>query len=269
MKLCMMTYTMARQGYKVEDFIRTAVDCGLKGIDWVTTYGRGPEELRKMSEDAGLEIACHTFFLGKFVAGEANWLDEAKRSVHDAVVLGAPVVMIPTPPRRETVDRNAYRREWIDALKQIAPLTDDAGIVLTVENFPGKYSPFVTADDFFEAQKEIPQLRLTYDNGNSASGEDPAVSFGACADYVAHAHFKDWDIIDSPAEGFREMLDGRYYRSALIGEGNVDTAACWKAMTEYGYRGYINIEYENNKYPADKAVRKAIEYLNSLDGRPD
>ncbi len=265
MKLCMMTYTMALQKFGVEDFIKTAVECELEGIDWITTYGRDPKELRKMSEDAGLEVAAHTFFLRKFIVREDGWLDDAKQSVQDAVDLGAPLVMIPTCPRNDTTDRDAYRREWIEALQQITKLTDDAGIILTVENFPGKYSPFVTAADFLEAQKEIPQLRLTYDNGNASSGESPVESFKKCADYVVHAHFKDWDIVDQPEEGFRKMLDGRYYRAALIGEGDVDTKGCWQIMKESGYTGYINIEYENKKYPADQAIKKVTEYLRNIN----
>jgi len=143
-------------------------------------------------------------------------------------------------------------------------LTEDAGLLLTIENFSGKFSPFITSDDFFEAQREIPQLRLTYDNGNAACGENPVDSFKKCADYVVHAHFKDWDVINHQEEGFREMSDGRYYRPALIEEGNLDTAACWKAMKNYGYKDYVNIEYENNKYPADKAIKKVTEYLKIL-----
>lgn len=260
-----MTYTMARQGtYQVEDFIKTAVECGLEGIDWISTYGRDPKELKKMSDDAGLEVACHTFFLRGFTKHEEGWLDGAKQSIQDAVTLGAPVVMIPPGARVNETDRNETRKAWISALKQVAPLTDDAGLILTVENFPGKFSPFVTSSDFFQAQKEIPQLKLTYDNGNAASGEDPVESFKKCADYVVHAHFKDWDITDHPEEGYREMQDGKYYRAALIGEGNIDTKGCWKAMREYGYKGFINIEYENNLYPADQAIKKVAEYLRSF-----
>jgi len=103
---------MARQGYGVEDFIKTAVDCGLDGIDWVTTYGRNPKELKKMSDDAGLQVAAHTFSLQKFVRNENGWIDEAKKSIQDAVDLVAPIVMIPTPPRADTTDRLADRREW-------------------------------------------------------------------------------------------------------------------------------------------------------------
>ena len=134
-----------------------------------------------------------------------------------------------------------------------------------MENFPGKHSAFVTAADFFEAQKEIPQLRLTFDNGNAASGEDPVESFNQCRDFVVHAHFKDWDIRSTPAEGCRQMLDGSYYRPALIGKGNVNTIGCWKAMKQSGYNGYINIEYEENDVSADKAIAKVTAFLRSLE----
>ena len=263
MKLCMMTYTMARQGFGVEDFIKTAIDCKMDGIDWVTTYGRDPKELKNMSHDAGLEIACHTFMADKFLAGENAWLDDIKQSIEDAVVLGAPIVMIPTCSKPD-MDRDAFRDMWIEGLKQIAPLTDDAGLILTVENFPGKLSGFVTADDFFKTKAEVPQLKLTYDDGNASTGEEPIESFKRCADDVVHAHFKDWNISDTPKEGYYQMLNGKYFKSALISQGDVDSAGVWKAMKEYGYKGFINIEYEGNDIKADKATQIAVDYLRSL-----
>jgi len=47
MKLSMMTYTMARQGYDVEDFIKTATDCRLDGIDWVRHMGVIPKNCER------------------------------------------------------------------------------------------------------------------------------------------------------------------------------------------------------------------------------
>ena len=263
MKLCMMTYTMARQGFGVEDFIKTAVDCKMDGIDWITNYGRDPKDLKNMSHDAGLEIACYTFAAGKFLAGEDDWLDEVKQAIEDAVILGAPIVMIPTQ-NSQNIDRDAFRNMWIAGLKQIAPLTDDAGIILTVENFPGKCSAFVTADDYLQAKAEVPQLKLTYDDGNAAGGENPIESFKRCANDVVHAHFKDWKFSQIPQEGYWEMLNGQYFKPALISQGDIDTAGVWKSMKEYGYQGFINIEYEGNDIKADKATQIAVDYLRSL-----
>ena len=263
MKLSMMTYTMGRQGFGVEDFIKTAVDCKLDGIDWYTTYGRPAEEIRKRSADAGLPVVCYIFGLPKLFSGEPDWLDDAKKAIECAVTLGSPAVMIPTGIN-DKISRNEFRKQWIKALIEVAPLADDAGIVLTVENFPGMHSAFVTAADFFEAQKEIPQLRLTFDNGNAAGGEDPVESFKQCREFVVHTHFKDWYIQSTPTEGCRQMLDGSYYRPALIGEGNVNTVGCWKAMKASGYNGYINIEYEGNEIKADAAIAGAAAFLRNL-----
>lgn len=259
----MMTYTMGRQGYEVDDFMNTALKVGLTGIDWVTTHGYDPKELKMRSDDAGLEVACHTFMCDRLLAGDEKWLDQVKQSVEDAVALGASVVMIPTGCNAK-ISRNEFRKFWIDALIEIAPVTDDAGIILTIENFPGSDSAFVTAADYYEAKAAIPQLKLTYDNGNAEYGENTVESFKASAPDVVHAHFKDWDIIDHPEPGYRNSLVGKYFKPALISQGNIDTAGCWNAMRDAGYEGYINIEYEGNKVPADEAIAIAAEYLRSL-----
>ena len=59
------------------------------------------------------------------------------------------------------------------------------------------------------------------------------------------------------------MRDGRYYFPALIGEGDIDSIATLRTLEELEYDGFINIEYENNKYPADEAIRRALDYLRS------
>ena len=88
MKFSMMTYTMMRQpGFTPEDCVRVAQELKMEGIDWVTTYGRDPKELKKMSEDAGLTIAAHTFFVpGATVAEKVS---NAEKSLDDACILGA------------------------------------------------------------------------------------------------------------------------------------------------------------------------------------
>jgi sugar phosphate isomerase/epimerase len=257
----MMSYTMARQGFSVKEIISTAAKLNLTGIDWVTTYGYDPAELRKMSLDAGLEIACYTFFAARLQAGAQDWLDEIKQSIDNAIALGTPIVMIPTGVN-DKMSRKDYLYLWIDALRKIAPLCDQAGIILTVENYPGKDSAFVTAADFLEAKKHIPQLKLTYDDGNAATGEDPLTSIKLCKDDIVHVHFKDWYISDRPAEGYREMLNGKYFKSALIGQGDVPTAACLNALKAINYKGFINIEYESDDIPADQAIAQAVSFLN-------
>ena len=82
-----------------------------------------------------------------------------------------------------------------------------------------------------------------------------------CFQDLVHVHFKDWERSDTPVEGWKHLRDGRYYRAALIGEGVIDSRATLRELEKLGYHGYINIEYENNTYPADAAIKRALEYL--------
>ena len=147
--------------------------------------------------------------------------------MEDAVTLGTDKVMLVTGGAAD-VPRDIQPTQLYPRFQECRHARA-AGLTMTIENFPGADSPFVISSDVLEAIREVPGLKLTYDNGNILmGGEDPAVSFTRCAEHVAHAHFKDWDSMP-PGEG-REGLDGRRYQSALIGEGIVDHKSCLAAM---------------------------------------
>jgi len=269
MKYSMMSYTISRQKdhFDLKRMFKFATELKLDGIDFVTLHDTPARELRKMADDYGLPVVCHTFNVDLNMPSSADRrkaLDECKRGIEAAVTLGAPIIMLPTP-RKKGVDRGISRRNWIAGLCEVAPMAADASLTLTVENFPGAESPFVVATDLLEAVQKVPGLKITYDNGNAATGEDPAASFNACAEHVVHAHFKDWHIRDTEAEGFRRMLDGRFYKPALIGEGDVDHISCLAVMKKRGYDGCINIEYEGDEYDPYTGTTRAVKYLRELE----
>ncbi|MBN2311992.1 MAG: sugar phosphate isomerase/epimerase [Candidatus Hydrogenedentes bacterium] len=269
MKLSMMTYSLARNNAITDpkEMLELTVELGMDGIDFVTLYGHDAKDLRALCDDHGVPVVAHTFFSPDLVADDPatqkKGLDTCKRGIEAAHILGAPVVMIPTPGS-DSLERGALRERWITGLERLAPVATQAGIALTVENFPGARSPFVTAADFEEAKARIPSLKLTYDNGNAAGGEDPVDSLRRTFDDIVHIHFKDWYIRPDAADGYRPMLDGRYFKPALIGEGDIDTAACWNALDRLGYQGHINLEYEGDEYGPREAMRKAVDYLRAL-----
>ena len=272
MKLSIMSYTFSRQGWKkngrfdLEGMCRVARELNIDGADIVTTHGLTPAEIKRVLSDYGIKPACYTFGVDKLnlptVVERATGIDDVKVGVDVAVAIGAPLIMAVTPGK-QGVPRDVSRRQYIRGLQESADFARQAGIGMTIENFPGAGSPFVISSDVLEAFREVPGLKLTYDNGNVLTGgEDPADSFRKCAKYVVHAHFKDWDVVPEP--GGMLGLDGRRYRGALIGEGIVNPRSCLAAMKQAGYKGYINIEYEGNKYPPDEATRRAAIYLHDL-----
>jgi len=268
MKLAMMSYTLARQlgpGEKLDirAMCELTRELDMDAVDLVTTHDNDPHTLRKILDDYGLQVAAYTFYADlnhDSTSARRKGVDQIKRGVETALVLGTTRTMIPTPGK-EGFTREQSRANYIAGLSEGLEFANQAGVTLTVENFPGALSPFVTSDDVLQAVRALPGLMLTFDNGNVLTGgEDPAECFLRTRDYVVHAHFKDWTIVEEGAG--MKGVDGRSYRPALIGEGIVDHASCIQAMADAGYEGYINIEYEGNDYPAAVAVRKAVNYLS-------
>lgn len=271
MKLSMMSYTLARQvkngaQFDIAAMCRLAQELKITAVDMVTLYGHKAADVRKILSDHGLAIACHTFMgggLNKNTVGErSTGVDDVKRGIDDAVTLGCRTVMAVTPGDK-ACPRDISRRNYIRGLQESIALARAAGITMTIENFPGAYTPFAISSDVLEAIREVPGLKLTFDNGNVLiGGENPAVSFKRCAEHIVHAHFKDWTVM--PEGSGTECMSGQWVKAALIGEGIVDQAACLKTMRDCGYKGYVNIEYEGDAYPADQAVRKAAANLRRI-----
>jgi sugar phosphate isomerase/epimerase len=271
MKLSMMSYTMARQAppgdFDIAGMCRFTRELGLEAIDFITTYGADPCEVRKMVDDEGLKVCCYTF--GSDInypdaAARKPGVDAIKRGVEIAAILGADKVMMHIGGKRE-LSREQSRRNGVAGLTEALAAVAGSGITVTIESLGGggPISPFVVSADLLEAVHGAPGLKLTYDNGNIfTGGEDPVAAFKAIAPHVVHAHLKDWYVV-SESEGW-QGLDLRYYKGALVGEGEVDQRGCLAAMKQSGYNGFINIEYEGNDYPADVAMRRAVPYLTEL-----
>lgn len=270
MKFSMMSYTIGR-GKKPGEFDLKAMcdltcELGMEAIDFVGLHGYEPEEVRKTVDEYQLKVCCYTFH-ARFNAPtpeDRKAAEESfKQGVEIAQILGTDKIMLPLPAT-QGLTRQESQRFVLDGLKNTIDVANAAGITTTVENFCGhEHTPICTSDEFLMALAEVPDLRLTYDNGNILTGgEDPAESFAKTSDYIVHAHFKDWQppVKD---EGF-VARDGRNYRGALIGEGIVDQIACLKAMKAAGYSGYINIEYEGARYTPENATRMATKWLQGV-----
>jgi len=266
-----MSYTFSRQGWKkngrfdLEGMCQVARELKIDGADIVTAHDLPPEEIRRVLADFGIAPVCYTFSAAlnfATAAERAAGVDQVKAGVDIAAEIGAPLIMVVTPGK-QGVSRDVSRRQFIQGFQESADFACQAGIGMSIENFPGATSPFVISSDILEAIREMPGLKLTYNNGNVLTGgEDPAVSFTRCAAHTVHAHFKDW-VLAEPGKGM-EGMDGRHYEAALIGGGIVPHRACLAAMKQTGYKGYINIEYEGNKYPPDEATRRAVKCLRDL-----
>ena len=276
MKISMMTYTMARgmkpgEKFDVAGLCRFARELGLEAVDWVSTYGYAPREIRKVTDEYGLRNICHTFFCdlnSPTSDGRAPGRDAFQLGIETALILGAPLVMLPVPGKKEFSREQSFQNVAA-GLKEVIGFADRAGVTVTVENFPSPFSPFIVSADVNRAVAELPQLRITYDNGNvTTGGESAPDGFLRSAPYVVHAHFKDFRVCAETDRGAFRCLDGEFRRAVLVGDGDVDQIGALKAMKKLGYQGHINFEYEGAEYTPREAtiegVRRLREWMASL-----
>ena len=89
---------------KPEAVAAETVKLGMKGIDWTGTwFGNGfgvcsPEDLKKISEDAGLKVVCYIAFLQRLVYRQPDGEEELQRELDRAVLCGADKILIRTLP---------------------------------------------------------------------------------------------------------------------------------------------------------------------------
>jgi sugar phosphate isomerase/epimerase len=154
---------------------------------------------------------------------------------------------------------------WVNGLGRILPLAADAGMTVSVENFPGAASPMVTSDDYLAMQNELPDPGLALDSGNLTTGGDTAIrALRRCAPNVRHVHLKDFCRSDTPREGYQRMLDGLWYRDALPGAGIADVARFLRELCSIGYTGCVDLEYLGADIEPEKALLAMVSYVRKV-----
>ena len=271
MKISMMSASLSVWGIHASKIAAASREMGLDGIEWVTSCNCSAKELRHYSEDNGLPVVCYTFWA--YDAVLSGNTDPVKAGIDFALELGAPRVMIPfcvlpdpfgsVPP----YPRSEAKKLWLENFHSSAELLRNAGLEWMIENYPGRESPMVYADDFFDFLKVYPDVKLVYDDGNSASCEDEILSLQRTWEYVRHVHFKDWAFFaDVPPEN--HVLASRpdtVMAPRLILEGEVRTSEVWNELKKRNYSGYVSLEYEGRHHEPIGALTRVTRQLREME----
>lgn len=240
MKLCMMSCMMYYAS--PETIVKTAMDCGMDAIDWVTTHNHSPHYLRRICADAGVKIVAHTMLKQKFLQRKKDYLDDFRESLDDAYALGAPILMLPPFARQNQISMEDDRKAWIEYYAQALPLAQKAGITLTLESTGLFNSPIVTTEEVLEVLHAVPGLKLTLDHGNMQTACDATAVYPLLKDHVVHFHLKDWKIYDTQQPGTTLKRNGKYFADAVIGQGDLDLKRFWDHVDTAGRQLYVNLE---------------------------
>ncbi|MGI6083617.1 MAG: sugar phosphate isomerase/epimerase family protein [Limnochordia bacterium] len=272
MKLSVMLMSFSRDirsgRTTMEDMIAY---CGELGLDGVEIANR---EIASMSDDQvrdllgrhGLELACYivvTDFVCQDQETLSQAIDKTNQEIYRAARLGCKTVMIvPGDPKPE-ISHEKGRQMIAVGLQACALHGQEHGVTVTNENYGMAVEFRGRIGHMQEFLENAPACRLTYDGGNFLlGGEDPLEALDILYDDVRHVHLKDWVVVDQQEGGRFPVPDqpGRFYKSAIVSEGVMPTAATVAALKERGYQGFLSIEHGGG-IPGKEGLTKAFHSL--------
>lgn len=172
-----------------------------------------------------------------------------RESIEGCKVIGSPPMIVASGFIREGVSAQEHFEQAVTALKTIAVMAQDAGVILLLEplndriDHPGMYLVSTTLGlDLIEAVGS-PNLRLLYDVYHSrVMGEDMAEVLKGRMHLVHHVQVADYPGRNEP------------------GTGTIDWTEVIATLKRLGYQGDIGLEYRPTM-PIEASLAKSREAL--------
>jgi len=234
---------------EIEAIGKLAADVGI-AISGVCSFLYWPYSLTQNDRQRramGLELARQMIQAAKLL-GTENLL----------VVPGA--VYIPWLEGIEPVSNDVCDRRARDAVRQLIPEAEAAGVYLNMENIFANgylYSPqeMVAFVDSFQSDF----VKVHFDTGNIMQYQFPEHWIAILGERTKNIHFKEWDkrTHEFNLHTFRTLLDGTTNWPAVI-----------DALDQVGYRGYLTFEYFHpfQHYP-EALIYQTSDALDRMLGR--
>jgi sugar phosphate isomerase/epimerase len=225
------------------DLIAGCVAAGVSqvGLWREQTAEFGLDQTARAVQAAGLRVS--TLCRGGFFH-RPGWLDDNRRAIDEAAALGAPALVLVSGGLPEgSRDIDAARAHVADAIAQLAPHAQAAGVCLAIEPLHPMYaadrcviSTLAQALDIAE-QHPVGVVGVVVDTYHLWWDDQVYAQIARAGARIASFQLADW-ATPLPAG----VLTGR----ALPGEGCVELARLWRAVAAAGYTGPVEVEVFND-----------------------
>ncbi len=228
----------AQKNMTLFDFIRTAAELGVDGVELTEYYFEKPvtpEYLMKLKHATQVwgQTITGTPIGNSFTSPAGperdKQVDIYKKWVDVSALLGSPAIRTFAGTAPKGTSESDARRNVIETLKGICDYAGSKGVFVALENHGGVVAD---PDGLLEIVHavESPWLGINLDTGNFRTA-DPYADLAKCAPYAVTAQFKvEMFPKDRPAEA-------------------ADFPRILKILREAGYRGFISLEYEAKEDP--------------------
>ncbi len=275
MKLGFSTYSLVRK-------IKSGKMNVLEVMDWTAVNGGKHVEvvpigfdlavndelvdaIRQKTAKTGISISNYAIHADFIKENNKEYEEEIKRVMGEVDIanrLGAKLMRHDVGPFTVATNKNNMAGfvndlpKLVHACREIADYANKYGITTTVENH-GFY--INGSERIFLLVQEVnrPNFKITLDVGNFLCvDEDPIEGVKKLLPYTAMIHLKDFycrstkyfpkELVDYKCKsGFWfSTLGGNLLRGAIVGDGDIDMREALKEIKQFGYDGYISIEFE-------------------------
>jgi len=252
------------QGLSIAEQLKLAAAAGFDGVeprimdaggDGLVRYDSTAAELRsviRMVTDAGLTL-CSVMNGGAHIepypivsddaATRAKGIETVKRQIEITAELEAGVLLFVPHWIGDRVPYDLCYQRTLEALQQLGPVAQAAGVTLAVENVWNKFllSPIEFARLIDEANS--PAVRAYFDVGNILIVGFPQHWIRILGSRIVRLHVKDFNTSIGNGNGFAQLL-----------HGDVNWPAVRQALRDIGYDGWMTAEVGLLKYFESESV---------------
>lgn len=233
----------------IPERVKKLADAGVPAFEFWGWSNKDLDQIKQAKDEFGLSVATFSCEMGSLVdaSNSSKWTEGAKKSVEAAKKLDCGRLLVTTGNELEDVTRAEQHKNIVDALKSVAKIVEDAGIILNLEplnisvNHPGYY--LYSSAEGFEIIDEVgsSNVKLLYD--------------------IYHQQITEGNLIDTIEENIEKI--GHFHVADVPGRhepgtGEINYKNVFKAISESGYDGFVGLEFWPSD-SVDKAVKSVVE----------
>jgi sugar phosphate isomerase/epimerase len=238
----------------MEDFIRSAVELRLDGVDMTVYYLKSTEpayleSVRYLAYKNAVAIigaACGSRTVQGDPAKRAEVISDIRKWVDVAGCLGAPQLRIMAGNAPSGVSL-AQATDWVvETMKAAVEYSGRKAITLSLENNRGVSQ---SADTCLEVIRRVdsPYAGITIDITHfvPTPSQDAYAQIAACIPYATNAHILDRFDDETP----------------------IDLERIWKLFAQAGYKGYMSLEYDPKPGAEDTSSTEIPRMISEIRAR--
>jgi len=257
---------------------------GFAGTEVGNKYPKDPAVLRSFLEPRGLEVA-NAWFSSFLVAQPYEEVEREFAAACDFLAacgakrIGASEQSHSIQGQMDTPIFEAKyvmnNEEWdrlTEGLNKLGKVAREKGLQLVFHHHMGTVVQTAQETDRLMANTDPELVGLLYDSGHFAyCGECPITELNKHLPRVKHVHLKDIrsDVIKRLKDEKLSFLQGvRLGAFTVPGDGCIDFVPIFKALADYGYRGWLLVEAEQDPALANPFLyaQKARAYIREKAG---